>query len=249
MTTRAICHTDGHSDSGGVSSVPPWLRIADYDAKLGWGGQARGAERSRWCCEQLESGRILFFDGFACDFPRTDLDFLLQRRQSGSRMHKNISYRPKQDALRGSVAESKEDSERLRNIMRHFSQEITGLLTRVLAPYAPHWSLDFASYRPEEEQGRDLPLHKRNDLLHLDAFPSRPTRGGRILRCFTNINPERSRNWITTDLLRRDPLRGDSMRVTEFPFAAPGAGPFAPDPAQSLCGPNRLAVEKAFSPA
>jgi len=199
MTTRAICHTDGHSDSGGVSSVPPWLRIADYDAKLGWGGQARGAERSRWCCEQLESGRILFFDGFPCDFPRTDLDFLLQRRQSGSRMHKNISYRPKQDALRGSVAESKEDSERLRNIMRHFSQEITGLLTRVLAPYAPHWSLDFASYRPEEEQGRDLPLHKRNDLLHLDAFPSRPTRGGRILRCFTNINPERSRNWITTD--------------------------------------------------
>ena len=50
-------------------------------------------------------------------------------------------------------------------------------------------------------------------------------------------------------LLRGDPLRGDWMRVTEFPFAAPGAGPFAPDPAQSLCGPNRLAVEKAFSPA
>jgi hypothetical protein len=23
-----------------------------------------------------------------------------------------------------------------------------------------------------EEEGRDLPLHKRNDLLHVDAFPS-----------------------------------------------------------------------------
>ena len=63
----------------------------------------------------------------------------------------------------------------------------------------PHWSLDYASYRPEEEQSRDLSLHKRNDLLHVDAFPSRPTRGGRILRCFTNINPTRTRNWLTTD--------------------------------------------------
>ena len=35
--------------------------------------------------------------------------------------------------------------------------------------------------------------------MHVDAFPTRPTRGNRILRCFTNINPSRSRNWLTTD--------------------------------------------------
>jgi hypothetical protein len=43
-----------------------------------------------------------------------------------------------------------------------------------------------------------LPTRKRNDLLHVDAFPSRPTRGGRILRCFTNINPSEPRVWQTT---------------------------------------------------
>ena len=53
--------------------------------------------------------------------------------------------------------------------------------------------------RPFEEQGRDLPLHKRNDLLHVDAFPSRPTRGGRILRVFTNLSPDKPRVWLTTD--------------------------------------------------
>src|SRR5438270_9827165 len=74
---------------------------------------------------------------------------------------------------------------------------MTQLLSRVLAPYASHWSLDFASFRPLEEQGRDLPLHKRNDLLHVDAFPSRPTRGGRILRVFTNLNPHEPRVWET----------------------------------------------------
>jgi hypothetical protein len=195
MTTRAVPITE----TGIAASMPPCLRITDYDAQQGWGGGDRAAEHSRWCCEQLEAGRILVFDGIPYDFPRADLDFLLRQRQSGSSVHKNISYRPKQDALRGSVADNPEEAGRLRQIMRHFSEEITRLLTRVLAPYAAHWTLDYASYRPEEEQGRDLALHKRNDLLHVDAFPSRPTHGGRILRCFTNINPQRARNWITTD--------------------------------------------------
>jgi hypothetical protein len=176
-----------------------WVRITDYDAQNGWGDAAKSAVRSRWCCEQLEESQILFFDGIPYDFPEVERQFLLEQRQSDSRIHKNISYRPKQDVLRGSVADSKEDIEHLHQIMRHFSEEITRLLSRVLAPYAAHWSLDYASYRPEEEQNRDLSLHKRNDLLHVDAFPSRPTRGGRILRCFTNINPTRTRNWLTTD--------------------------------------------------
>ncbi len=195
MTNTAVSDTN----ADGASSVPPRLPITDYDAQQGWGGAASSAERSRWCCEQLEAGRILSFDSLPFDFPQADRDFLLQQRQNGSRIHKNISYRPGQDVLRGSVTDSPEDVRRLHDIMRHFSREITRLLTRVLAPYAPHWSLDYASYRPEEEQGRDLPLHKRNDLLHVDAFPSRPTQGGRILRCFININLERSRNWLTTD--------------------------------------------------
>jgi hypothetical protein len=182
-----------------AASQNAWVPITGFDPTRAWGDEKRNSERSRWCCEQLEDGQILFFDHIPYDFPETDRQFLLAQRQSDSRIHKNISYRPRQDMLRGSVADSKEDVERLHNIMRHFSEEIVGLLTRVLAPYAKHWTLDYASYRPEEEQNRDLSLHKRNDLLHVDAFPTRPTRGGRILRCFTNINPTRTRNWLTTD--------------------------------------------------
>jgi hypothetical protein len=193
-------NSDASTTNGTLDSADShWVRIADYTAASGWGDAQKSAERSRWCCEQLEAGQILYFDGIPYDFPQADRDFLLEQRQSGSRIHKNISYRPKQDMLRGSDSDRKEDIERLHNIMRHFSEQLTGLLTRVLAPYSKHWSLDYASYRPEEEQNRDLSLHKRNDLLHVDAFPSRPTRGGRILRCFTNINPTRSRNWLTTD--------------------------------------------------
>jgi 3-deoxy-D-manno-oct-2-ulosonic acid (Kdo) hydroxylase len=72
-------------------------------------------------------------------------------------------------------------------------------MAKFLSPYAGRWTLDFASFRPIEEERRGLPLHKRNDLLHVDAFPSRPTRGGRILRVFTNLNLEKPRVWNTTD--------------------------------------------------
>jgi hypothetical protein len=44
-----------------------------------------------------------------------------------------------------------------------------------------------------------LPQHHRNDLLHTDAFPTRPTYGARILRFFHNIHPDRSRDWMITE--------------------------------------------------
>ena len=188
-----------NNHNGKIENDGAWVRVADYDRMKGWGDPARAEARSRWCCEQLEEGQILYFEGIPYDFPQADREFLLQQRQGDSRLHKNISYRPRQDKLRGSVTDKPEDTERLHRIMRHFSEEVVNLLTRVLAPYAEYWALDYASFRPEEENGRDLSLHKRNDLLHVDAFPTRPTRGGRILRCFTNINPTRSRNWLTTD--------------------------------------------------
>src|SRR5207244_5249194 len=104
-------------------------------------------------------------------------------------------YRPQQDLLRGASADNPADQERLHRIMGEYSRQITNFITSFLAPYAGKLVLDFASFRPLEEQGRDLPRHKRNDLLHVDAFPTRPTRGGRILRVFVNINPAVGRVW------------------------------------------------------
>jgi hypothetical protein len=76
---------------------------------------------------------------------------------------------------------------------------VTVFLTTFLAPYKANWQLDYASFRPQEEEGRDLPLRRRNDLLHTDAFPTRPTHGARILRFFNNIHPSRTRDWVVSD--------------------------------------------------
>jgi hypothetical protein len=173
-----------------------WLQVEDYGYPGGW-SVAQSAQRSSDYCRELEAGRILFFSGVPFALAAEDCAFLISQKQTGSRFHKNISYRPKQDVLRGASAENSADQQRLHSIMREYSRQITQFAASFLAPYAGKLVLDFASFRPLEEQGRDLPLHKRNDLLHVDAFPTRPTRGARILRVFNNLNPTVPRIWRT----------------------------------------------------
>ena len=146
---------------------------------------------------QLEAGNTLFFPKTPSAFAADDLNFLLGQRQSGAAYHKNIAYRPSQDVLTGVAAGG--DRDRLHGILRNFSQQTIELLTRLIPLYAASWQVDYTSFRPLEEAGRKLSLHSRNDLLHVDAFPTRPTNGGRILRFFTNINPSQPRVWNTTD--------------------------------------------------
>ncbi len=83
--------------------------------------------------------------------------------------------------------------------MRLYSERALGFLWKLLPRYMERARIDFASFRPQEEEGRDLPTKKRNDLLHVDAFPTRPTRGDMILRFFTNIHQTKPRVWMTSD--------------------------------------------------
>jgi hypothetical protein len=196
MTTTNISNAGTARRVSAVADV--LVRINDFQFPPGWSSPADAASRARQCCEHLEDGRILCFDGVPFVFFKEDREFLLSQRQSGSRLHKNVSYRPKQDVLRGTAGDRVEVA-RLQEVMRRYSRQVTDFIGRLLAPYAEHFQLDYASFRPEQEQGRDLSVHKRNDLLHFDAFPTRPMHGRRILRCFTNINPTEARVWNTTD--------------------------------------------------
>ena len=83
--------------------------------------------------------------------------------------------------------------------MSAYSKKSSEFLEKILSPYAKGWKLDYASFRPFQEKGRSLRLRARNDLLHVDAFPTRPLHGSRILRFFTNINPTENRQWITSE--------------------------------------------------
>lgn len=169
-----------------------WLEVHDYNV-MGWSGGVDSPERARHYCRELERGAILFFSVPPFDFPECERKLLLSLRAKDSRFHKNISYRPGSDILRG--LDDSESLPHVHNVMRRYAAAIRRFVAGFLTHYADKLQMDYASFRPLEEEGRNLSLHKRNDLLHVDSFPSRPTRGGRILRVFTNLNPEKARVW------------------------------------------------------
>jgi hypothetical protein len=173
------------------------IEVADYSAG-GWALPAAAQERSRYYCQSLEGGDILFWPDTPFALPQSHRSFLLGLRQPNTAHHKNISYKPGRTRVQGITMESA-DREKLAGIMESYSRGIAEWLGNFLLPYAGHWQVDFASFRSIEEQGRDMPVNKRNDLLHVDAFPTRPSNGNRILRAFTNLNPTEPRVWLTSD--------------------------------------------------
>ena len=147
---------------------------------------------------ELESGNVLYFPVTPFPLPEAARQFLRNLNFTGGAIHKNVAYRPSSDRVTG-VDARHEAIDKLRAILGEYSHKVVQFARELLPQYAPAWKLDYASFRPLEEEGRDLPLNKRNDLIHTDAFPSRPTNGDLILRIFTNIHPTKTRNWITTD--------------------------------------------------
>jgi len=146
-------------------------------------------------CRALEQGRILLFANPPITLPEPERALLLSQRQTRAGYHKNIAYRPAQDRVTGFAHGA--DAERLRDALRLYSRRATEFAAWLLPRYAGGWRVDLASFRPEEEEGRALPRRSRNDLIHVDAFPTRPTRGDRILRLFTNVNPAQPRVWLS----------------------------------------------------
>ena len=149
--------------------------------------------------EALESGNILYFPHEGSGLSEQDRRFLLSIRQANGALHKNIAYRPLENRLSGHEQPGSGSAQSLQAALRNYSEWAIQFAGKVLPRYQPHWRLDYASFRPQEEEGRDLPWKKRNDLLHVDAFPSRPTKGDMILRVFTNLNSEQNRVWLTSD--------------------------------------------------
>ncbi len=147
----------------------------------------------------LERGDILYFPSTPFAFPEVDRELLRSTGLSSGHHHKNIAYRPAEDKVTGFDPAAVSDAEQLREVMRTYSERALGFLWKLLPRYMQKARIDFASFRPQEEEGRDLPTKKRNDLLHVDAFPTRPTGGDMILRCFTNIHATQPRVWMTSD--------------------------------------------------
>ncbi|MCC6870284.1 MAG: Kdo hydroxylase family protein [Burkholderiales bacterium] len=87
------------------------------------------------------------------------------------------------------------DLAELAGVVERFATAAAGLVAALFPRYAPYEKRARTSFRPQPAVGRAVSWRKDDSRLHVDAFPSRPTHGDRILRVFSNVNPAEPRVW------------------------------------------------------
>ena len=140
----------------------------------------------------LEAGDLIFLPDlrFAVEPPET---VLFTPAILGS--SKNASYDPASGKLGGTTA-SGPDADTLRAFMRRFSDAAAALVDNLVPAYRGRVVRGRASFRPAEIAGRQSTWRKDDTRLHVDSFPATPSGGRRILRVFSNVNPDgRPRAW------------------------------------------------------
>ncbi|HXC56049.1 MAG TPA: Kdo hydroxylase family protein [Rhizomicrobium sp.] len=135
--------------------------------------------------DALESGKVLYFPRLPFTVNNSE-NTLLSGALSDGRA-KNISRDP-DGSLQGDVA-APADSAALSAMMGRFAAQARSLVLSLFPGYAASIDQARTSYRPVEIAGRSYSPLSDDKRLHVDAFPSRPQRGRRILRVFSNIHP------------------------------------------------------------
>jgi hypothetical protein len=144
----------------------------------------------------LETGNILFWPETPFVMSSQDREALLSIRSVPGAHHKNIAFKPDTQRVSGLAHLEPHAQEAVGRVLKSYTAWAVQFVAELMPSYARGWHIDYSSFRPVEEENRDLPWKKRNDLIHTDAFPSRPTHGGLILRLFTNVNPAQERVWV-----------------------------------------------------
>jgi hypothetical protein len=137
--------------------------------------------------EALEQGKVLYFPHLS--FPLTADERNLLDPALVDAKRKNISFQPFGKKLTGVALADRRPV--VQHLMERHYQKCCHLLAEVLPFYQPtlHNPANSLRLHPITAWRANASWRKDDSRLHVDAFPSRPTGGERILRIFTNINP------------------------------------------------------------
>ena len=150
-------------------------------------GPTRGVEAV------VEAGEVLRFPYLPFALLESELKFRDPRWADGKA--KNISVRWPGSEMRGAVGTATEMASLKAMIVRYADQSEAFAL-RLFPHYRGHLIRGNTSFRPVNVAGRETSWRKDDTRLHVDAFPSNPMHGTRLLRVFCNVNPMgEARKW------------------------------------------------------
>ena len=150
----------------------------------------------------LERGKVLYLPGLAFRLEGDEARFCDPLWLRGR--HKSASFEPGRKAgpsgLRG-VRGRAEELLDLAAVLVRFRRDAQLLIETIVPRYRSLLRMGPTTFRPGDVARRRLSWRRDDTLLHVDAFPSRPTHGERILRVFSNVHPGGApRVWKIGDL-------------------------------------------------
>jgi hypothetical protein len=134
----------------------------------------------------LEAGKVLYFPRLAFNLNSAETRLLTPLVRDPKA--RNISLTSER-FLRGAVGDMSTLTD-LESMLARFSHQAQQLVERLLPEYGSTLRKAPTSYRPSKVETRTQSWRADDRRLHVDAFASRPNYGERILRVFSNINPE-----------------------------------------------------------
>jgi hypothetical protein len=150
-------------------------------------------ENQERALNQLESGSILYFPQLPFTLSENEKIFLTPKFSDPS--SKNISYHSVRNKLYGVRKLNDDQRNQLKTMLNRYVQHSQTLVRNLLPLYQAHLIMGRTSFRPVQISGRQTSYRKDDKRLHVDAFPSSPNQGKRIIRVFCNINPQDDRVW------------------------------------------------------
>jgi len=142
--------------------------------------------------DALEAGKILYAPKLRFELSYPERRILGPKCLDGR--SNSVSFDADTGLLHGTRYRGAELDE-LACVTKRYCARASDLMTAVFPAYAGHLAAGFTSFRPIEIAGQGTSGQPGDHWLHVDAFPSHPIRGTRILRVFSNVNPLTQRIW------------------------------------------------------
>jgi hypothetical protein len=196
-----------------------------------WRAEPSTATRQQ-AISALEGGDVLFFPGLAFEVSNDELRAFSPDIVGSS---KNVGFDPSTGRVGGTTLDGN-DFKAMREMLARYSRQTLAFIDSLVPGYRGRVAIGRTSFRPVEVAGRRTSWRKDDTRLHIDSFPSSPVSGSRILRVFTNVNPERrARTWRVGEEFEhvarrfagalRTPLPGTArllhwLRLTKAPRSA-----------------------------
>ncbi len=155
--------------------------VREYpDDSWGADGSTRGVE------DAVESGLVLSFPHLPFVLEDAERQFLDPRWADPKA--KNVSLRWPAGELRGAVG-APADLAALRRMVVRYAEQSEAFALRLFPHYRGKLRRGNTSFRPTDVSGPPRSWRQDDTRLHVDAFPSNPMQGTRLLRVFCNVNP------------------------------------------------------------